>query len=80
MEKCVILYCEDEHRAVIEKSINQIRRFLINTDFRQRLNLHRKIKVYKVNFDTKKLSDDCVINLFETSKIERRKELFAELY
>lgn len=75
-----ILYCEDEHRAVIEKSINQIRKFLINTDFRQRLNLHRKIKVYKVNFDIKKLSDDCIINLFKTSKIERIKELFTELY
>ena len=75
-----ILYREDKHTAVIEKSINQIRRFLINTDFRQRLNLHRKIEVYKVNFDTKKLSDDCIINLFKTSKTERKKELFTELY
>lgn len=75
-----ILYCEDEHGVVIEKSIDQITKFLINTDFRQTLNLHRKIKVYKVNFDTKKLSDDCIINLFKTSKIERIKELFTELY
>lgn len=75
-----LLYCEDKHKAVVIKSINQIERFLINIDIRQRLNSHRKIRVYKINFDTKKLSYDCIINLFKIITMERKKELFTELY
>ena len=75
-----LLYCEAEHKAVVTKSINQIERFLINIDIRQRLNSRRKIRVYKINFDAKKLSDDCIINLFKIITMERKKELFTELY
>lgn len=75
-----LLYCEDEHKAVVTKSINQIERFLINIDIRQRLNSHRKIRVYKINFDTKDISEKGVINLFETSNKKRKKELFTKLY
>lgn len=75
-----ILYCEDSHMAVVEKDINQIERFLINIDIRERLNSHRKIEVYKINFETKELTDDGIINLFKIITIERKKELFSELY
>ena len=75
-----ILYCEDSHMAVVEKNINQIEKFIINTDIRQRLNSHRKIEVYKINFETKDLTDDCIINLFKIITMERKKELFTELY
>ena len=75
-----LLYCEDEHKVVVTKSINQIERFLINIDIRQRLNSHRKIRVYKTNFDAKKLSDDCIINLFKISAAKRKKEMFTVLY
>ena len=75
-----LLYCEDEHKAVVTKSINQIGRFFINIDIRQRLNSHRKIRVYKINFDAKKLSDDCIINLFKISAAKRKKEMFTVLY
>lgn len=75
-----LLYCEDEHKAVVTKSINQIERFLINIDIRQRLNSHRKIEVYKINFETKDITDGCIINLFKIITMERKKELFTELY
>lgn len=75
-----ILYCEDSHMAVVEKDINQIERFIINVDIRQRLNSHRKIEVYKINFETKVLTDGCIINLFKIITMERKKELFTELY
>ena len=75
-----ILYCEDSHMAVVEKDINQIERFIINVYIRQRLNSHRKIRVYKINFDAKKLSDDCIINLFKISAAKRKKEMFTVLY
>jgi hypothetical protein len=75
-----LLYCEDEHKPVVTKSINQIERFIINIDIKQRLNSHRKIEVYKINFETKDLTDDCIINLFKIITMERKKELFTELY
>ena len=53
-----ILYCEDSHMAVVEKNINQIEKFIINIDIRQRLNSDRKIEVYKINFETKDLTND----------------------
>ena len=75
-----ILYCEDSHMAVVEKYINQIERFIINVDIRQRLNSHRKIEVYKINFETKDLTDSCIINLFKISAAKRKKEMFTVLY
>lgn len=75
-----ILYCEDSHMAVVEKDINQIERFIINVDIRQRLNSHRKIEVYKINFETKDLTDGCIINLFKISAAKRKKEMFTVLY
>ena len=75
-----ILYCEDSHMAVVEKNINQIEKFIINIDIRQRLNSDRKIEVYKINFETKDLTNDCIINLFKIITTERKKELFTELY
>ncbi len=75
-----ILYCEGSHMAVIEKDINQIEKLITNTDLRQRLNLQRKIEVYKINFETKDLTDDCIVNLFKTITMERKKKLFTKLY
>ena len=75
-----ILYCEDEHMAIITRDTKGIQRLLVNTDLRQRFNLYRKINVYKINFDSDQLTDSAVMNIFKTSNAKRKSELFVKLY
>ena len=75
-----ILYCEDEYKSVITKDGEEVQRIIAQTDIRQRLNLNRQMNVYKVNFDSKNLTNDEVINLFEISNSKRRDKLFVKLY
>ena len=75
-----ILYCEDEYKSVITKKVEEVQRLITQTDIRQRLNPNRQMNVYKVNFDSNKLTNDEVINLFEISNSKRRDKLFVKLY
>lgn len=75
-----ILYCEDEYKSVITKEGEEVQRIIAQTDIRQRLNLNRKMNLYKVNFDSKNLTNHEVINLFEISNSKRRDKLFVKLY
>jgi len=75
-----ILYCEDEYKSVITKNIEEVQRLITQTDIRQRLNLNRQMNLYKVNFGSKNLTNDGVINLFEISNSKRRDKLFVKLY
>lgn len=75
-----ILYCEDEYKSVITKNVEEAQRLITQTDIRQRLNLNRQMNLYKVNFDSKNLTNDEVINLFEISNSKRRDKLFLKLY
>ena len=75
-----ILYCEDEYKSVIIKEGEEVQRIIAQTDIRQRLNLNRQMNVYKVNFDSKNLTNDEIINLFEISNSKRRDKLFVKLY
>ena len=75
-----ILYCEDEYKSVITKDGEEVQRIIAQTDIRQRLNLNRQMNGYKVNFDSKNLTNDEVINLFEISNSKRRDKLFVKLY
>ena len=75
-----ILYCEDEYKSVIIKNVEEVQRLITQTDIRQRLNLNRKMNLYKINFGSKNLTNDEVINLFEISNSKRRDKLFVKLY
>ena len=75
-----ILYCEDENKSVITKNVEEVKRLITQTDIRQRLNLNRKMNLYKINFGSKNLTNDEVINLFEISNSKRRDKLFVKLY
>lgn len=75
-----ILYCEDEYKSVVTKNEEEVQRLINHTDIRQRLNVNRQMNVYKVNFESKNLTNDEIINLFKISNSKRRDELFLKLY
>ena len=75
-----ILYCEDEYKSVVTKNEEEVQRLINHTDIRQRLNVNRQMNVYKVNFESKNLTNDEIINLFEISNSKRRDKLFVKLY
>ena len=77
-KKIKLLYFENapvvievEEREVSIKTTNLKLRALYNSD--------RKIEVRAINFDYSKMSNDEIIEYFETLKKERREELFPVL-
>ena len=75
-----ILYREDKDMSVVTKNMDDVLKFIMYTDLRQKLNLHRKINVYKINFESDKLTDEMIIHIFKTSNAKRRSELFGKLF